>query len=178
MLWFLGACMTLRQFVATALLIEKHESGESKVLLIYHQKLQKWLPPGGHIEPNELPHEAACRECLEETGIAVEALSSPGLFKGSISRWNAISLPQPYVMLLENIPAWEDHPPHQHIDLVYIVKRQENTSLDLSDDTLPLHETRWFSYKELKMLKPDEEFFVETLQLLEPLLTNTEPDHD
>lgn len=28
--------------------------------------------PGGKCEPNETPAECACRECLEETGIAVD----------------------------------------------------------------------------------------------------------
>ncbi len=39
------------------------------VLLHLHQTLGRWLPPGGHIEPNELPDEAAVREVLEETGV-------------------------------------------------------------------------------------------------------------
>ena len=33
---------------------------QERVLLLYHRQLQKWLPPGGHIEPNELPCEAGC----------------------------------------------------------------------------------------------------------------------
>jgi 8-oxo-dGTP pyrophosphatase MutT (NUDIX family) len=44
---------------------------EGKVLLHLHRKLGMWLPPGGHIEKNELPNEAAVREVLEETGIRV-----------------------------------------------------------------------------------------------------------
>ena len=44
---------------------------EGKVLLLRHAKLGKWLPPGGHIEPNELPDEAAVREVWEEAGIRV-----------------------------------------------------------------------------------------------------------
>ena len=42
---------------------------EGRVLLLAHPKLGRWLPPGGHIEPNELPDEAAVREVEEETGI-------------------------------------------------------------------------------------------------------------
>ena len=45
---------------------------ESKVLLHLHKKLGMWLPPGGHIEEDELPDEAAVREVLEETGLRVE----------------------------------------------------------------------------------------------------------
>lgn len=44
------------------------------VLLIKHKKLGLWLNPGGHIDPGELPHEAAEREFYEETGVFVEAI--------------------------------------------------------------------------------------------------------
>ena len=30
-----------------------------------------WAPPGGHLEAGEAPHEAACRECTEELGLAL-----------------------------------------------------------------------------------------------------------
>jgi 8-oxo-dGTP pyrophosphatase MutT (NUDIX family) len=46
---------------------------EDKVLLVKHKKLGLWLNPGGHIDPGELPHEAAEREFYEETGVFVEA---------------------------------------------------------------------------------------------------------
>ncbi|MEN8253135.1 MAG: NUDIX domain-containing protein [Patescibacteria group bacterium] len=42
---------------------------ENKVLLIKHKKLGFWLPPGGHIDKNELPHHTAEREFWEETSI-------------------------------------------------------------------------------------------------------------
>jgi 8-oxo-dGTP pyrophosphatase MutT (NUDIX family) len=45
---------------------------DGRVLLHWHRKLGMWLPPGGHIERNELPDEAAAREVLEETGVEVE----------------------------------------------------------------------------------------------------------
>lgn len=49
---------------------------ESKVLLVKHKKLGKWLGPGGHMEENELPHQAAEREFLEETGIKVQVFNA------------------------------------------------------------------------------------------------------
>jgi 8-oxo-dGTP pyrophosphatase MutT (NUDIX family) len=45
---------------------------EGKVLLHLHRELGIWLPPGGHIERNELPDDAAVREVLEETGVKAE----------------------------------------------------------------------------------------------------------
>lgn len=55
---------------------------QGKVLLVKHKKLQIWLAPGGHIEPNELPHQAAEREFWEETGIKVTALPPTVPFPG------------------------------------------------------------------------------------------------
>ena len=52
---------------------------EGKVLLLWHRKLGMWLPPGGHIEPNELPDEAAVREVREEAGLEVRLISPPAL---------------------------------------------------------------------------------------------------
>jgi 8-oxo-dGTP pyrophosphatase MutT (NUDIX family) len=47
-----------------------------KVLLVKHKKVKIWLNPGGHIEDNELPHQAAEREFWEETGVKVIAYES------------------------------------------------------------------------------------------------------
>src|SRR6185503_3318490 len=47
---------------------------ESKVLLVHHRKLDKWLPLGGHIELDEDPEMAALREALEESGFEVELI--------------------------------------------------------------------------------------------------------
>jgi 8-oxo-dGTP pyrophosphatase MutT (NUDIX family) len=50
-----------------------------RVLLHMHRKLGLWLPPGGHIEPNELPDEAAIREVEEEAGIGIDLIQDPNL---------------------------------------------------------------------------------------------------
>src|ERR1043165_9367821 len=57
---------------------------DSKILLIHHRKLDKWLPLGGHIELDEDPEQAALREAKEESGFDVELIgerpptTSPG----------------------------------------------------------------------------------------------------
>lgn len=58
-------------FTASAFLIHQQQ-----VLLIKHKKLQMWLGPGGHIDQDELPHVAAAREFLEETGLSVAIVSA------------------------------------------------------------------------------------------------------
>lgn len=42
-----------------------------RVLLHMHKKYKTWFPVGGHIEKDELPHEAALREAGEESGLNV-----------------------------------------------------------------------------------------------------------
>ena len=44
----------------------------SRVLLHRHKRLGRWLQPGGHLDPGELPWQAAVRETREETGLAPE----------------------------------------------------------------------------------------------------------
>ncbi|MDQ5951652.1 MAG: hypothetical protein QG639_933, partial [Patescibacteria group bacterium] len=55
---------------------------QRKVLLVKHKRLQIWLAPGGHIEDNELPHQAAEREFWEETGVKVKAIQAKVPFEG------------------------------------------------------------------------------------------------
>ncbi len=83
---------------------------QGKVLLLWHKKLNMWLPPGGHIDANELPDEAAVREVKEETGLDVVLLSQPALPPIPGPR----QLARPEGIQLEDIA-----PGHQHIDLIY-----------------------------------------------------------
>jgi 8-oxo-dGTP pyrophosphatase MutT (NUDIX family) len=91
-----------RQFTATVYII-----AENKVLLLMHPKVQKWLPPGGHLEANEIPSECAKREALEETGLTVELIKEEHVW---VDRWNATSFERPWLCLLENMPAYGSQP--------------------------------------------------------------------
>ncbi|MBR0856674.1 NUDIX domain-containing protein [Bradyrhizobium liaoningense] len=42
-----------------------------------------WTLPGGAIDPDEMPSDAAVRECWEETGLLVEPVRLIGVFGGS-----------------------------------------------------------------------------------------------
>ena len=92
---------------------------EGKVLLHLHRKLGIWLPPGGHIERNELPDDAAVREVLEETGVKAELV---GERREDVE--DPIQLHRPAGVQLENIG-----PGHQHIDLIYFARPRGSTKI-------------------------------------------------
>ena len=99
---------------------------EGRILLHRHRKLYMWLPPGGHIEENELPDDAAVREVLEETGLRVELV---GDRREDVS--DPVQLHRPAGVQLENIG-----PGHQHIDLIYFAKPAGTVEIrrDYSED--------------------------------------------
>lgn len=149
-----------KEFVASVYLIDNQ-----KVLLIYHSKLQKWLPPGGHVEANETPAEAARREVKEETGLDIEFFRHDPLW---IDYWNAKSIERPYLCLLEEIPAHQQTPAHQHIDFVYVAK-------PIGSQLHSTFDYQWFGWEDLQRLQPDSEIFNETLQVIQHVLQNFEP---
>jgi ADP-ribose pyrophosphatase YjhB (NUDIX family) len=85
---------------------------DGRVLLHFHPKLGKWLPPGGHIEPGELPDDAATREVREESGLTVRLVGDRGLPADYPDQ--PVQLVVPAGIQLESIA-----PGHEHIDLVY-----------------------------------------------------------
>ena len=85
------------------------------IVLHRHRKLGIWLPPGGHIEPNELPDEAARREVIEETGLEVELVGERGI--GTDYPGEPVQLVRPEGIQLETIS-----PGHEHIDLIYFAR--------------------------------------------------------
>jgi len=102
----------MRHWTATLMLFN-----DNKTLLTYHQKLHKWVPPGGHVEENELLHEAAIRETMEEVGLEAEIIEDNHC---TFAYPDAYSLPRPFLIQLENIPAHKDQPAHQHIDAIFV----------------------------------------------------------
>jgi 8-oxo-dGTP pyrophosphatase MutT (NUDIX family) len=80
-----------------------------KVLLIFHPYIKQWLQPGGHIDDDELPIEAAIREVHEETGILCEPTEG---------RLDPIDID------LHEIPAnpKKGEGAHLHIDLLFLLQ--------------------------------------------------------
>lgn len=125
-----------RHHTATAYIVA-HE----RTLLLWHHKLRMWLPPGGHLEPNEDPVQGALREALEETGIEVEVILPAALLVVD----SPTVLPPPAVILIEDIVR-ADQPFHQHIDHVYFTRAVGPVDLAAP---IPHGQHHWFSLAEL-----------------------------
>ncbi|PSP59605.1 NUDIX hydrolase [Halobacteriales archaeon QH_7_66_37] len=101
---------TTRHFVATVYVVNG-----GAVALHEHDRLGMWLPPGGHVEREELPHEAARREVREELGLDVELVAPVD----DLQSPTAASIPKPQHFLLEDINVCDGEVGHQHVDFVY-----------------------------------------------------------
>jgi 8-oxo-dGTP pyrophosphatase MutT (NUDIX family) len=94
---------------------------------LHWHRLGLWLPPGGHIEPNEDPIQAVVREVLEETGIEVEVLGKP-----PFPHTKPAQLPPPVTIGIYDI-GFDIHTlgPSQHIDFIYFTRPVAGAPLDL-----------------------------------------------
>jgi 8-oxo-dGTP pyrophosphatase MutT (NUDIX family) len=104
------------------------DSTRTRVLLLFHGKLRRWLQPGGHGEGELDPRLIALREIEEETGIGKAELA-----------------PFPDERLLDVdvhlIPARPNEPEHPHLDLRYGFIAREGVLPQLSEESTDL---RWF----------------------------------
>lgn len=75
----------------------------TKVLLVFHRTLGRWLQPGGHIDPSDSSIAgAARREAIEETSVGL-GLASPLLVGLDV----------------HEIPAARSEPAHYHFDCAF-----------------------------------------------------------
>ena len=97
---------------ASAIVIDEEREN---TLLIFHEKLQRWLQPGGHFEPGESdPSVAAAREVLEETHAK--------------TKWPGA---EPLLLDVDvhAIPARKTEPAHDHFDLrMLLIAARENAT--------------------------------------------------
>ena len=91
-------------FTGSALVVD---ATATRVLLLFHTKLQRWLQPGGHADGDANLAAVALREATEETGIC-------GL---------RVALPAIDLDVHEVAPPAED--PHLHLDVRFLVVAPE-----------------------------------------------------
>ena len=102
----------IRHFTATGFVVH----GDA-ILLHWHEKVQEWLPPGGHVEPNEDLVQAVLREIAEETGFESEIAPTQPLLDIS----NLEQVPAPHSIMIEDVVDTK-HGEHQHIDHIYFTR--------------------------------------------------------
>ena len=108
----------------------------SHALLILHDKLGKWLQPGGHSDGDPDTRAVALREAREETGMTIE-LDAPGIFDIDI----------------HEIPARGVQPAHLHLDVRFVVRA------DMSEPPVRNHETRdvrWVALADVERYTSEE----------------------
>ena len=112
----------------------------NKVLLHRHKKLGIWLPPGGHIELDEDPNEAAVREAKEETGLDVMLVGHATSYD---STFGARELIPPKFL---NRHYCDSTRTHEHVDCVYFGR----TESDNARHEIEGGEIRWFTKEEIE----------------------------
>lgn len=106
---------------------------QSKVLLVQHAALKKWLQPGGHADGDENVVRVATREANEETGLTNLILLTSRIFDIDI----------------HPIPARKDlsFPQHDHYDVRFLFEADDTDELKISDESTDL---RWIKLDELQ----------------------------
>lgn len=137
----------IRHFTSTVFVVFKN-----RIALHWHEKVNMWLPPGGHVDDNEDPIQTAIRECKEETGIDISIFSESFY---EFTDKNLQSIFPPVTILIENVKDSEIGS-HQHIDFIYFGFPKYST-FELSSNWI------WVSKKDLecetKFQNPHSEYF-------------------
>lgn len=122
----------------------------NKALLIFHKKLQLWLPAGGHVEPGELPHAAAMREVFEEAGVRARIIDTA---ENLDLKSTEIQLPAPRFVLHELIPVYKDRQAHMHYDFLYHMQAECDDCI-LNENEV--ESVEWFSKEQLLICNTSE----------------------
>jgi 8-oxo-dGTP pyrophosphatase MutT (NUDIX family) len=131
---------TTRHFTATVYVVH-----DGATALHKHAKLDMWLPPGGHIDRDELPHETAVREVEEEIGMEPALIASVADIETAVAH----SIPQPQQFLLFDVDVYEGEVAHQHIDFVYYGSVDHRDIIPQAGEA-PADDWEWFTSADLR----------------------------
>jgi 8-oxo-dGTP pyrophosphatase MutT (NUDIX family) len=157
----------MKHFTATAFIIDSNK----RTLLLWHKRLQRWMPPGGHIDPNESPDDAARRECKEETGLDVEIIGDTQTDLFTKNPAEGRMLTKPIALLLEEIPACPERnePAHQHMDFLFVARPLDETqAVKIAKDESD--RMQWFTRQEVAALDSSTEIFANVQEYVMELL--------
>jgi 8-oxo-dGTP pyrophosphatase MutT (NUDIX family) len=104
-----------------------------RVLLVHHRKLQRWLQPGGHADPQDAGsmQRTALREAHEETGCRV--FLHP-------------RAPLPLDVDVHAIPPRPTEPGHLHLDVRFLVVAENPDAL--AHDPAESFGAQWLTWEE------------------------------
>lgn len=127
-----------------------------------HDRLGIRLPPGGHVERAELPHEAALREAREEIGLEPTLL----LDQREIASPTARSIPRPRHLMLADVNVCDGEVGHQHVDHVYyaVVESREITPAADEEDA---DAWEWYTPSALRSADLDADVTALALEAIE-----------
>jgi ADP-ribose pyrophosphatase YjhB (NUDIX family) len=129
--------MIQNRFTSTGFVI----NDSNEILMIKHKKLGKWMPPGGHVDENELPCDAVLREVYEETGVRAQIIFTKKK-KATSSDVQLRELPLPMEILLTN---FEGDGLYNCINLNYLCYADDTA---LNPSTAEVSDIGWFSLSE------------------------------
>lgn len=114
--------------------------------LIRHPVFDKWMQPGGHVEPDENPAETALREVAEETGLTKVSLWQP--HAPAPTGTSDPIVPLPYWIMEHRLDGDNQlAQPHVHIDYKYVAIITDPTPAHS-----PEHPFAWWTAAEIPTL--------------------------
>jgi len=124
-------------------------------VFVYHRHLNRWIQPGGHVEPVETPRQGALREAVEESGISALRLLDQRIFHISIM----------------NFPKGKDGPSHLHFDLRYLIQAPKGAVLSAPQE---VGGAKWVPLNRLEAYSEEETILIMAEKTANWLLVNQE----
>ncbi|MEV7930414.1 NUDIX domain-containing protein [Kitasatospora sp. NPDC088779] len=132
----------IKESTASAFVFRTEGDGQCRTALVWHPRLEMWLPSGGHVEVDESAAQAAVREIEEETGLQAELLPGPTLALPAGFPHSAVVAPW-WVVEMEACADNHTREPHVHIDHVFVAVDRGAPA-----NKGAVHQVRWFTGQE------------------------------
>jgi 8-oxo-dGTP diphosphatase len=105
------------------------------ILLVDHKNAQLWLPPGGHVEPDEDPRSTVVRELQEELGLTID--------RDSVG-------PPVMVTVTSTVGVTAGH---TDVSLWYAVRASREACITFDSDEF--HAVQWFAFNDVPLQRSD-----------------------